>query len=166
VIRAAAVSVALLAAAGCGVRPTGVVYAGDGPVATASPSPGSMVFFLADGVPTAVERTASPSDPQAVYDALLAGPTPEERARGLRTELVGVRRITVVDGGGRPVLLRTEPPIPKLSAGAYAQIYCTGMVLPRQVIIKFAYPVGGSPLIEKTGCGGALPGAGAPPARG
>lgn len=141
--RAAGLVLAILLITGCGVRPTGVVYAGDPPVATAPGSPRSQVFFLVDGMPTPVRRAASPADPQLVFDALLHGPTPEERARGLTTELTEVKKIAVHDLDGRTLLVETIPPAVKLRPQAYTQIYCTGLLLSLQTVLKISYLDGG-----------------------
>ncbi|GAA4520239.1 hypothetical protein GCM10023191_096890 [Actinoallomurus oryzae] len=124
--------------AGCGVRPTGVVYAGEPPVATASASSRSQVFFLLRGFPIPVGRAVSPWDAQQVFDELLRGPTSAERAKGLTTELTGVKQITVRDLGGRALFIETVPPMPKLLGPAYTQIYCTGLMLPERPSVKLA----------------------------
>jgi hypothetical protein len=137
--RAAGPALAILLLAGCGVRPTGVVYAGDAPVATASGSPRSQVYLLSRGVPVPVQRTADPADPQEVFDTLLKGPTPDERAQGLTTDLTGVSRISVHELDGRALLVETIPPALKLPMPAFAQIYCTGLLLSGQTALKISY---------------------------
>jgi hypothetical protein len=153
-IRAAGLVLAVLLLGGCGVRPTGVVYAGDAPVGTAPASPQAQVFFLAQGVPTPVPRPAKPGDAQTVFDALLAGPTPEERAKGFSTELAGVRRIVVHEVDGRTLLVDIVPPAAKLPALAFAQIYCTGNTLPDQRFMKIAYVRGSGEAYPPAGYGG------------
>jgi hypothetical protein len=133
---------ALLAGA-CGVRPTGVVYAGEAPVATASAGPSSLVYFLLNGVPVPVRRAVNPAVPQQVFDALLKGPTRAERGEGLTTELARTKAILVRESEGGPALLETVPAKVDLSSGAYAQIYCTGLVLPVQAYLMFPYTSGG-----------------------
>jgi hypothetical protein len=156
--RAAGPALAILLLAGCGVRPTGVVYAGDAPVATASGSPRSQVFLLSDGgIPTPVRRPADPADPQRVFDALLSGPTQEERARGLTTELTGIKKIAVHDLDGRALLVEAIPPVIKLPAQAYAQIYCTGLLLSAQTVVKISYLDGGAKPYGTPHCPGAEP---------
>ncbi|MGI5227691.1 hypothetical protein [Actinoallomurus sp. CA-142502] len=140
--RPAAAVLTMLSLAGCGVRPSGVVYAGDAPVATAAASPRSQVYFLLRGVPTPVARETNPWDAQLVFDDLLRGPNAQERAKGMTTALTGIEQIAVRDIGGRAFLIDTVPPLPKISPAAYAQIYCTGLVLPDQPVLKFSssYP--------------------------
>lgn len=147
-IRAAGLVLAVLLLGGCGVRPTGVVYAGDAPTATASASPQAQVFFLslAQKMPVPVPRTVKPGDAQAVFDALLAGPTPEERKAGLSTALTGVRQIAVHELDGATLFIEAIPPAAKLSTIAFAQIYCTGMALPDQRFMKITVAnAGGMP---------------------
>jgi hypothetical protein len=153
VIRAAGLVLAVLLLGGCGVRPTGVVYAGDAPTATASASPQAQVFFLAQQkmlVP--VPRTVKAGDVQTVFDALLAGPTAEERRRGLITALVGVQQITVHELDGVTLLVETVPPAAKLSSIAFEQIYCTGMALPDR-FMKISFVNGGVVPYPAIACG-------------
>lgn len=158
--RAAGLVLALLLLTGCGIRPTGVVYAGDAPVATASGSPGSQVFLLSQEMLTPVRRTADPADPQRVFDALLSGPTPDERARGLSTELTGLKEIAVHELDGRAFLVETVPPSPRLPPLAYLQIYCTGLLLSAQTVLKISFLDGGAAPYSPADCPGTKP---APP---
>lgn len=161
-IRAAGLALTVLLLAGCGVRPTGIVYAGEAPSATASASPRSEVFLLDQGMPTPVPRVVGSSDPQLVFDALLRGPTPDERKRGLTTELSEVRWILVHDLGDRALLVETIPPTLKLSPKAFAQIYCTGLMLSGRTVVKVTYMDGGARPYPPSGCPG-VPAAAASP---
>jgi len=152
VTRAAGLVFAVLLLAGCGVRPTGVVYAGDAPVATASGSPLSQVFFLLKRTPVPVQRAAAPADPQQVFDALLKGPTPEERARGMRTELTEVKQISVHEFDGSSLLVEIIPPALKLAPQAFAQIYCTGLLLSGQTALKISYLDSGAVQYASAAC--------------
>jgi hypothetical protein len=152
-IRAAGLVLAVLLLTGCGVRPTGVVYAGDAPTATAAASPQAQVFLLAQKMLVPVARAVKPGDPQSVFDALLAGPTVEERRRGLITALIGVQRITVHELDGTTLLIETVPPVAKLSPLAFEQIYCTGMALPDQRFLKISIVNGGGVPYLMYACG-------------
>jgi hypothetical protein len=152
VIRVAGLALAVLLLGGCGVRPTGVVYAGDAPTATASASPQAQVFFLAQKMPVPVPRTVTPGDPQMVFDALLAGPTPEERKKGLSTALTGVKKIAVHELDGATLLVETAPAAAKLSPIAFEQIYCTGMALPDQRFVKMTFVNGGGVPYPASAC--------------
>jgi hypothetical protein len=140
-IRAVGVAVIamLVPLGGCGVRPTGVVYAGDAPVATAPAGPQAQVYFLIDGVPKPIPRAVNPEDAQQVFDTLLAGPTANESAKGLSTELTGIKYVFVQDLGARTLLIETDPPAARLSPAAYAQLYCTGAMLPERPTLKIPY---------------------------
>jgi hypothetical protein len=126
----------VLLLSGCGVRPTGVVYAGEGPVATAPASPTAQVYFLWKEQPVPVTREVSPWGAQQVFDSLLLGPTRQERARGLRTEIPGIKQITVRDLGDRVIYVDTVPHMVKLPPAAYAQLYCTGAMLAERPIVR------------------------------
>jgi hypothetical protein len=120
---------ALLVLSGCGVRPTGVIGAGEGPVATATSTPQAQVVFFGDGLPVAVRRPVNPSDEQAVMDALVAGPTPDEAAKGLTTALT-VRKIVTRYEDGHVLIVDPLTPPGGLSPDAYTQISCTIALLP------------------------------------
>ena len=151
-IRAAGLVLAVLLLGGCGVRPTGVVYAGEAPTATATASPQAQVFLLAQKTLVPVPRTVTPGDAQAVFDALLAGPTLEERRRGLGTALAGVQRIAVHEIDATALLVETTPPAVKLPPLAFEQIYCTGMALPDQRFVKISFVNGGGAPYPATPC--------------
>jgi hypothetical protein len=123
----------------CGVNRLDPLTDGIDPVATASATLQSQVFLLASGMPRPAQRTADPAEPQMVFDALLSGPTPEERARGLTTELTGVKQIAVHDLDGRALLVETIPSALKVPPPAFAQIYCTGLLLSGQTVLKISY---------------------------
>jgi hypothetical protein len=121
--------IASLVLTGCGVRPTGAVSAGEGPVATATSAPQARVVFLRDGMPVPVNRAVNPWDPQAVFDALAAGPTSAERTEGLTTEL-NVKQILAHSQSDQVLVVYPVTPIDWLSPHAYTQVYCTIALLP------------------------------------
>ncbi len=143
-MRRLAPAFAVLLLAGCGVRPTGVVYAGEAPTATAPASPRSQVYFLLRDQPIPVERPIDPADTQAVFDSLLTGPTEAEEAKGVRTGLAGIKRIEVQQLAPRVLYVDVSPSGAALSAQAYAQIQCTGTMLPGHPIMKIALPERGA----------------------
>ncbi|REK92194.1 hypothetical protein DY245_00255 [Streptomyces inhibens] len=70
-----------LAAAGCGIRPTGVT---DGGTAPSGISQGMRIYFASDNGPRGVPRPGVTIDElNDVFKLLIAGPTAEERADGL-----------------------------------------------------------------------------------
>jgi hypothetical protein len=124
-------AIAMLSLAGCGVRPSGVIYAGEAPVATAPASPSTMIYLLEKGViPVPVAREVVPLDPQHVFDALLDGPTDEERAKGLTTALSGIKTVSVSEVAGEGIFIDSVPPAEKLPSEAIEQLVCTGSALP------------------------------------
>lgn len=129
-VRAVAVAAAGCLLAGCGVRPTGVVSAGEAPTATATSLPKSQVFFISDGVPKPVERSVPPWDTQAVFDALLEGPTAQERKHGLRTALTP--DVTIHTIGTRALFIESR----ESSFDMALQIVCTARLLPAAPVAR------------------------------
>jgi hypothetical protein len=76
----------LVPLAGCGVQPTGMIYAGDPAVARQAVPP-TTVYFARKGRLYEVQRQSVPGAPQAALDQLTAGPTPAEYAAGIHTFL-------------------------------------------------------------------------------
>jgi hypothetical protein len=151
---AAALTVAALPLAGCGVRPTGTVYAGEAPVATGPAAPQAQVYFLLQGVATPVSRPVDPKDTQTVFDTLLAGPTPEEQAKGLVSELTTVRRISVFALGGNALVVATDPPMGELTSGALIQLACTSSGLPEHLVLKSPFLGREDPPYGRLACAG------------
>jgi hypothetical protein len=107
----------VVALAGCGIRPTGVVYAG-GPAAGVAAGP--RLFFVKDGrLRPYVRRIGKLGDLPESVRQLLAGPP-----AGMTTDLpAGLRLTSVVsDGGGVHVRLAGATQVP---ARGVHQIVCT-----------------------------------------
>ncbi|GIG59391.1 hypothetical protein Lfu02_37630 [Longispora fulva] len=117
---------ALAALAGCGVRPSGVVRAGEAPRKYTTEV--TALYFQMHGLLARTERI----DPKALnvsqkVDLLLAGPNPAERGQGYETAL------PATSGGGVQVVrvaphryeLRMNTPVATLSATALDQLVCT-----------------------------------------
>ncbi|MEW2416078.1 hypothetical protein AB0953_20485 [Streptomyces sp. NPDC046866] len=86
---------ALLLAAGCGIKPTGVVESGaPAKMPMAVPNDNALVYYLTpdDRLAPSTVPYAAPS-PGGALARLLAGPTQQERSAGLRTA------VPVVDTG-------------------------------------------------------------------
>ncbi|MEV5752173.1 hypothetical protein AB0L00_30510 [Actinoallomurus sp. NPDC052308] len=134
-VRTVSAAAAVCVLAGCGVRPTGVVSAGEAPTATATSLPKAQVFFLLGGTPEPVERAVPPWDTQAVFDALLAGPTAQERERGLRTELTPDVTVRAIDT--RTVFVESRRwQVSQQEIAGYLQISCTARLLPGAPLVK------------------------------
>ncbi|MCX4782994.1 hypothetical protein [Streptomyces sp. NBC_01264] len=139
---AAALTVPLLLATGCGIATTGVVEsgrAGTVKLATA-PDPGLLYFIAPDGalVPVPVSDRMQRPDIGFTIGVLLEGPGEAAREAGLTTE-IPVREIRSADGTGyaRAAVksdsdgktLRVVLPIPvePLSGAALRQLACTAL---------------------------------------
>ncbi|MFI7642470.1 hypothetical protein [Nonomuraea sp. NPDC049400] len=126
--------VSLVAVAGCGVRPSDVIPAGDPPSGRVAPPNGRAVppatitlYLVKKGRLSAVTRPTSRPMFQADTLALLAaGLTATERAQGLTTDVppeAGPFSVTAKPAGHLVVALST--PAGELSALAVKQIVCT-----------------------------------------
>ncbi|OLT36710.1 hypothetical protein BJF79_30970 [Actinomadura sp. CNU-125] len=126
----------VLAAGGCGVRPTGITPAGNTPRAGAQ-AERITLYLVKDGGLTAVTRPGLPGRPFLGIAQLAVRPTASEWRRGLRTEVPGP-----LDGGPGPsivdpgvsvhtyVMISMKPPERSLSRTATAQIVCTAAAVP------------------------------------
>ncbi|GAA2413661.1 hypothetical protein GCM10010404_84550 [Nonomuraea africana] len=126
--------VSLVAVAGCGVRPSDVIRAGDPPSGRVAPPSGRVaptttitLYLVKNGRLSAVTR---PSDrPMFQADTLVllaAGPTAREQAHGLTTDVppeAGPFSVTAEPAGHLVVTLST--PAGELSTLAVEQIVCT-----------------------------------------
>jgi len=75
----------LVVLTGCGVRPTGIVWAGRAPVGLAK---GPLLYFYRGGVLTPVQRmTGSAGTAEEAVRLLVQGPTAEEWSAGFATRL-------------------------------------------------------------------------------
>jgi hypothetical protein len=127
--------VSLVAMAGCGVRPSGVITGGDPPsgaVETDRPGrPGPptttiTLYLVKNGRLSAVTRPGGPLTQADTLALLAAGPTATEQAQGLTTDVpaeAGPFSLTANPDGHLVVTLST--PTSELSALAVEQIVCT-----------------------------------------
>lgn len=129
---------ACAALAGCGIRPTGIIGAGEPPSAQAHPAT-ITVYLVRDGRLVPVTRPGLPGQPFLAMEQLAVPPTERERAMGLRTD---VRRpidaYAVVDMSS-PVEQRSQLVVRPSGAQdrskpwsrtAMAQIACTAQAIP------------------------------------
>ncbi|MBA9001961.1 hypothetical protein [Thermomonospora cellulosilytica] len=96
----APIMVAALLAAGCGIRPTGVVGAGDRPTVGARTGPITVYLVQGDLLVQSV-RPGLPGHPYHALTQLGMPPTAHERARGLHSE-IPVRSIVARADRHRP----------------------------------------------------------------
>ncbi|HVV13085.1 hypothetical protein [Amycolatopsis sp.] len=128
----------------CGVRPTGVVPAGDPPMGVAR---GPLLYFLADGKLRPVTRdTGHLGSLAEALSLLAAGPTLAERAAGLTSEVPAAPLSE--SGPAQGVVTLQFAGVGRLSAPAMDQLVCTvigtsarGSVNGRNVLVQFVGPV-------------------------
>ena len=120
--------VSLVAVAGCGVRPSDVIRAGDPPSGAVAPTTTITLYLVKNGRLSTVTR---PGGGRPLFRAdtlalLAAGPTAKEQAHGYTTDVppeAGPFSVTVKPVGHLVVTLST--PAGELSALAVQQIVCT-----------------------------------------
>ncbi|MFJ9737786.1 hypothetical protein [Streptomyces sp. NPDC101166] len=128
---------ALAALASCGIPTTGVIEAG-GPASGVVPR--ASVYFVVDEALVEVpRRTVRPVGVESAVDALLRGPTPEERAQRFTTLLPPGRTTTRTAGPdllrvrtkGVQVTIELTRAVDQLSELAAAQLICTVLAAQR-----------------------------------
>ncbi|MEV6985629.1 hypothetical protein AB0M95_30830 [Sphaerisporangium sp. NPDC051017] len=119
--------VSLVAVAGCGVRPSGVVPAGDPPSGAVAPTMTITLYLVKNGRLSAVTRPGGrPLFPADTLALLAAGPSAREKAHGFTTDVppeAGPFSVTAEPAGHLVVTLST--PAGDLSTLAVEQIVCT-----------------------------------------
>ncbi|GGM35127.1 GerMN domain-containing protein [Dactylosporangium sucinum] len=120
--RAATVA-ALLALAGCGVRPSGVITGGPAPQASGG---WVRLYLVRDRTLTPVLRRSDPhTRPTGTLELLLAGPAGDERADGYTTEVPPDLGLVEVQVGELTATVTVAGDPVALSATAAGQITCT-----------------------------------------
>ncbi|WP_228010361.1 GerMN domain-containing protein [Nonomuraea phyllanthi] len=140
--RVAAVLAAAVTLAGCGIGDTGARPAGSPVQGGLTASSGSLlrVYFVTPEGTWPVSRPASAGDRlQQAMDALLDGPTAEERARGLTTKVPSSARPVRAEPAGGKVRLRLPWLVRDLRPVAVSQLVCTAAAAPG---------AGGDPVVE------------------
>ncbi|WP_433176611.1 hypothetical protein [Actinoallomurus sp. CA-150999] len=126
-----------LLVAACGVRPTGVVGAGD-PALAQQAVPQTTVYLARQGQLVPVRRVALPSTPQAALTALWQeGPRVSEAAQGLSNPLADLKEFDVVFNTSMPgaltVFFLSGGPVSDLLR---AQIVCSGAAQPGVRLVR------------------------------
>lgn len=114
--------------AGCGVRPSGVITGNPAP---SGPAEGAELYLLAAGELTPVLRpTGQVPSPTAALTLLAAGPSPEERAQGLSSEVPSAAAAVAVTSGipATEITVTLDFDASALSGTAIEQITCTAEV--------------------------------------
>ncbi|MFC4536765.1 hypothetical protein [Sphaerisporangium dianthi] len=127
----AASLIPLIAAAGCGVRPSDVIPAGDPPSGRIAPSTSTSttitLYLVKNGRLSAMRRPSDRPLFQADTLALLAaGPTPQEQAHGFTTDVPPqAAPFTVTPKPAGHLVVTLSTPAGDLSTLAVGQIVCT-----------------------------------------
>ncbi|MEV4326965.1 hypothetical protein AB0J37_32435 [Microbispora rosea] len=120
--------VALVAVAGCGVRPSGVIIGGDPPSGAVARTTTITLFLVKNGRLSAVTRRpiGRPLFPGETLMLLAAGPTPEEQADGLTSDIPpAAGPFSVTAGPAGHVVVTLSAAAGDLSSLAVEQIVCT-----------------------------------------
>ncbi|MYW89525.1 hypothetical protein G3I59_02485 [Amycolatopsis rubida] len=118
---------AVLALAGCGIQPTGVVPAGDAPggFQLGAPRPQITLYFVYAGQLSPVQRAwARDANPTTVLTELFGGPTRTEEQEGFYSTLSPGRPVTV-DTSAQPVTVTVSESMKLLYPVGLQQVVCT-----------------------------------------
>ncbi|MBB5083951.1 hypothetical protein [Nonomuraea endophytica] len=123
--------VSLVAAAGCGVRPSDAISAGAPPSGSVAPAMTVTLYLVKNSRLTGVTRPRiRPMFLPDILAQLAAGPTAEERARGLTTDVPPeANPIAVTVKSPSRLVLNPSIPGSELSPLAVQQIVCTTAAL-------------------------------------
>ncbi|MGP4021268.1 GerMN domain-containing protein [Saccharopolyspora sp. 5N708] len=111
-------------AAGCGVRPSGVI---PGAPAPSGPIEGDAFYLVFNGELTPVVRAAGERSPSGALALLAAGPTAEERAQGFTSEVPPDAEPIVLTSRASDMTVRLGTDVTQLSTMAVDQIVCTAV---------------------------------------
>lgn len=116
----------LVAIAGCGVQPSGVITGAGPPSGPVRATGTTTLYFVANGQPSVVQRSGTSSSRAEALAQLAAGPTADERADGFTTDVPrGAAPFSVeLQQAGR-LVVRSSLPVDELSTTAVAQLVCT-----------------------------------------
>jgi hypothetical protein len=121
--------VSLAAVAGCGVRPSDVIPAGEPPSGPVAPTTTITLYLVKNGRLDAVKRPVPGGRPLFKEDTLAllaAGPTPREQTRGLTTDVPpGAGPFSVTASPAGHLVVTLSIPARELSTLAVEQIVCT-----------------------------------------
>jgi hypothetical protein len=130
--------VSLVAVAGCGVRPSDVIEAGDPPSGSVEPTTPSILYLVKNGRLSAVTRPPGrPGSHADTLTLLAAGPTAREQAHGLTTDVppeAGPFSVIAKPAGDLVVTLST--PAGELSTLAVDQIVCTAVAMTQESTVQ------------------------------
>ena len=139
----------LVAVAGCGVRPSGVITGDPPPSGAVVRTTTITVYLVRDGRLRPVTRPGGPPlSPADTLALLAAGPTAEEQAQGLTTDVpAGTGPFSVTAEPEGHLVVTSSTPVGGLSALAIDQLACTAAATAPdrrvQVTVVGAAPVAG-----------------------
>lgn len=120
---------AVLASAGCGVRPSGVVEVGDPAIVKTVPDAahgGTAVYLKGpDGVLPVIRATGGKAAPGTAVMMLLGGPRQADRDAGLTSDLPNYYGGVGVNVDDTTVKVTLQRPVRDFSATARQQLACT-----------------------------------------
>lgn len=134
-----------LLAAGCGIRATEVVEAGEPAIVQVAPAGqlGTVLYFVSsssaarlmpvvryaepsgDGSGSGIYGEKPPAGAARALGLLFKGPTGAERAAGLRSQLPNARIKLGIELSAKGVLVTLNTPVTGLSEPARQQLFCT-----------------------------------------
>ena len=120
----AALAGIVLLAAGCGVDSSGVISGLAAPSGDVRTANGTMLYFVAHGTLSVVQRGGGQLSAEERLALLVAGPTDDERARGFGSEVPAGALFGVQPGYGG-VTVSSSVDVTRLSTMAVDQIVCT-----------------------------------------
>jgi hypothetical protein len=126
-VRGVTAVLALLAAAGCGVRPTGVISAGD-PAVARQAVPQTTIYMVRQNKLAPLRVVSVPGAPQVAVEALWDGPSDRSLLQGLLNPAGLLPRAEVSFQDGTLVIFyRDATPASRLTV---AQLICSGAAQP------------------------------------
>lgn len=154
--------VSLVAVAGCGVRPSGVITGADPPSGGVVPTTTITIYLVTNSRLSAVTRPGGPLSQADTLALLAAGPTAREQAHGLTTDVppdAGPFSVTAKPAGRLVVAL--SAPASELSTLAVEQIVCTAAATAPESLAQVTV-VGAEQGVDSRDCPPALPRRAAP----
>ena len=115
----------LLALTACGVRPSVPIEGGPPPREEFRPGDAAFVYLL-NGV--TLTRVRRPATQNTALELLVAGPTSDERAQGLTTEIPPDAGPITVSQNADGVTVRISSAVQELSPLAQSQLVCTAAI--------------------------------------